>query len=106
MPLFAAFFGAFFQALGLFLAKLFAARLAMRLIGVGVLITLSAGLVTAFNEFISPLIAALFSTQYGQFLGLAFPPIAGTVLTGLLSLWLAVFTYRLKVRVVQATTGL
>lgn len=106
MPLFAALFGAFFQAFAVFLAKLFAARLAMRLIGVGVLITLSTGLVATFNQFISPLVAAIFSTSYGQFLGLAFPPIAGTVLTGLLALWLAVFTYRLKVRVVQATTGL
>lgn len=106
MPLFAALFAAFFQAFAVFLAKLFAARLAMRLIGVGVLITLAGGLLTTFNAFIAPLVGALFSSQYGQFLGLAFPPIAGTVLTGLLTLWLAVFTYRLKVRVVQATTGL
>lgn len=106
MPLFAALFTAFFQALGLFLAKLFAARLAMRLIGAGIIIGLASGLLAAFNSFIVPLVAALFSTQYGQFLGLAFPPIAGTVLTGLLTLWLAVFTYRLKVRVVEATTGL
>jgi len=70
-------------------------------INVGLRLTLIATLaasyflvVNAFNAFIGPLLAVLFSTEFGQFLGLAFPPAAGIVISGLLSLWSAVLTYR------------
>lgn len=43
--------------------------------------------VTAFTTFISPHLATLFATSYGQVIGLAFPPIAGTVLVGVVGLW-------------------
>lgn len=74
MPLFAALFSALFSSLGIFLAKMFAAKLAIRIAGVAVLVALSGGLVTTFNAMIVPLLSLLFNTQYGQFIGLAFPP--------------------------------
>lgn len=43
--------------------------------------------VGGFSAFISPLLSLLFNTQFGQFIGLAFPPIAGTVLSGYVTLW-------------------
>lgn len=43
--------------------------------------------VLGFTTFIAPLIGALFSTSYGQVIGMAFPPIAGTIIVGLGSLW-------------------
>lgn len=106
MPLFAAFFGALFSSLGVFLAKMFAAKLAIRVLGVGALTALAAGLVTTFNNAIAPLMAQLFSTQYGQFLGLAFPPIAGTCLSVYFSVMLAVATYRMQARAVSLTAGM
>lgn len=106
MPLFAAFLGSLFSALGLFLAKIFAAKLALRLIGVTAITGLSAGLMFMFNTMIAPLVQAAFTTSYGQFLGLAFPPIAGTVLATYFAAWLAVQTYRLKVRAVALTTNI
>lgn len=106
MPLFAAFFGALFSSLGVFLAKIFAARLAIRVLGVGALTALSAGLVTTFNGFIAPMVANLFSTQYGQFLGLAFPPVSGTVITVYFTAVLAVATYRMQTRAVMLTSGM
>lgn len=106
MPIFAAFFGALFSALGVFLAKMFAAKLAIRVLGVAALTALGAGLLTTFNNAIVPLVAALFQTSYGQFLGLAFPPISGTVITVYLSAMLAVATYRLQARAVTLTAGM
>lgn len=106
MPIFAAFFGALFSALGVFLAKMFAARLALRLIGVAALTAMSGALMVTFNNMIAPLVQAAFSTTYGQFLGLAFPPIAGTVLTLYFSAWLAVQTYRMQARAVALTASM
>lgn len=106
MPIFAAFFGALFSALGVFLAKMFAAKLAIRVLGVTALTALGAGLLATFNNAISPLVQQLFMTSYGQFLGLAFPPIAGTVITVYLSAMLAIATYRLQARAVSLTAGM
>lgn len=106
MPLFAAFFGALFSSLGVFLAKMFAAKLAIRLVAVGVLVSLATGLVSAFNGWIVPMLSMLFSTSYGQFLGLAFPPVAGTVMTVYMTAVLAVGTYRLKAHAVKVTANL
>jgi phosphotransferase system glucose/maltose/N-acetylglucosamine-specific IIC component len=106
MPIFAAFFGALFSSLAVFLAKMFAAKLAIRVLGVAALTALAAGLMTTFNNAISPLVQQLFQTQYGQFLGLAFPPIAGTVISVYLSVLLAIGTYRLQARAVTLTAGM
>jgi hypothetical protein len=106
MPLFAQFFGALFSALGGFLLKIFIARVAVRIAAVTLMMTLATGLFATFNVLISPWIAMVFNTQYGQFLGLLFPPISGTVLTALMTFWLAVNTYRLQQRAILATAGL
>lgn len=106
MPIFAAFFGALFSALGVFLAKLFAAKLAIRLAAVAVLVALATGLVNTFNGYISPLLHMLFNTSYGQFIGLAFPPISGTIITLYMSAVLAVGTYKLQARAVSLTGNL
>lgn len=70
------------------------ARYALALSAVVGLATLYVAAVAAFSAFISPLLGSLFSTQYGQFLGLAFPPVAGTVVAGLSGLWLGLMGYR------------
>lgn len=106
MPLFGALFSALFSALGVFLAKLFAAKLAIRIVAVGVLVSLASGLVGAFNGWIVPMLSLLFNTQYGQFLGLAFPPVAGTVMTTYMTAVLAVSTYKLQSRAVAVTANL
>lgn len=106
MPIFAALFGSFFSALGLFLAKIFAVKLSIRVVAVASLVALSNGLVTLFNSLVSPLIAQAFSTQYGQFIGLAFPPVSGTILTGYMTAILAISTYRLQARAISVTAGI
>lgn len=105
MPIFSALFTAFFSAFAIFIAKIFAAKIAIRALGVVVLTSLSVGLVTAFNVAVSPFVAAVFSTAYGQFLGLLFPPISGTVIVALLTFWTVVMVYRLQARAVSLTAG-
>lgn len=106
MTIFAQFFGALFSALGGFLLKLFAARVAIRITAVGIVMGLSGSMFVLFNTTIAPLIAQLFNTQYGQFLGLLFPPVSGTVITVLLSSWLAVATFMVQKRAVEITAGI
>lgn len=43
--------------------------------------------VVAWSVYISPLFSLLFSTGFGHVIGLAFPPIAGTVVAGYAALW-------------------
>jgi len=106
MPLFAALFSSLFSAFGVFLAKLFAGRLALRLMGVTALTALGAALLVTFNGYIAPLVAMAFTTSYGQFIGLAFPPVAGTVLTLYFTAWIAVQTYKLQARAVALTASM
>jgi len=105
MPIFAALFSAVSGAFGILIAKMFAARISIRAVGVAALIALTLGLVVAFNLAIAPFVQAVFSTQYGQFLGLLFPPIAGSVVAALMAFWLVVMTYRLQTRVVSLTAS-
>lgn len=106
MPLFAAFFGSLFSALSVFLAKMFAARLAIRVVGIFAMISIMGVLFKAFNDFIAPLVQQLFATEYGQFLGLAFPPVSGTIVTGLTALWMACATYSMQARAIKLTASL
>jgi len=61
--------------------------LMLRLAAIGVLAAAYVACLTGFALFIAPLLSALFNTAYGQVIGLAFPPIAGTILVGIVALW-------------------
>lgn len=106
MPLFAALLESLFLAIGKFLAKLFLAKIAIRVVAVTAIGALGTALMLIFNGFVAPLVAALFQTQYGQLLGLVFPPVAGTVISGLITLWAAATAYRLHVRAIQITANI
>ena len=106
MPLLAGLISTLFSALGAFLVKLFVAKLAIRIAAVAAIVAAGTALMTAFNGFVSPLVAAMFSSQYGQFLDLAFPPISGTCIAAFTGCWLACATYRLQVRAVNVTAGM
>jgi hypothetical protein len=106
MPALAALIPALFGALAGFLAKMFAVRLALRVSAVAALVACSALLMTTFNGVVAPLVAQAFSTQYGQFLGLAFPPVAGTCLAGIAAVWAACGLYKWQERVILVTAGM
>ena len=62
-------------------------------------------LMVAFHAFVEPLVAALFSTAYGQFLGLLFPPISGNIVAGMIALWVACTAYRLNIQAIRTVTN-
>ena len=64
-----------------------------------------ASLVGVFNAWIAPLVAQAFNTQYGQFIGLAFPPIAGSCLATLASAFLAIQVYKLGQRIATVSAS-
>jgi Family of unknown function (DUF5455) len=106
MPIFAAFFGALFSALGTFIAKIFAVKVSLRLIGVTAIIGLWTAALSFFNSQLAPLISSAFNTQYGQLLGLVFPPIAGTCIMVMIGALGYVQVYKLKRRFIEQTTGI
>ncbi len=62
-------------------------------------------LLAVMRSTVQPLMQAMFTTGYGQVIGLAFPPVAGTCLTAIASCWVACAVYRMHVRIVQATAS-
>lgn len=106
MPLLAGLISTLLTQLAGFFLKVFLARAAIRAVGVAALVGLAYGLVAAFNGYLSPLISQLFNTQYGQFLGLAFPPVAGSCISVIVAAVGTVYVYRLKVRYVHMTAGI
>jgi len=106
MPIFACLISTFFSALSVFLANRFAARVATRLAALGTMATLGTALIVAFNAVVAPLVAGIFAHEYGQLLGLAFPPIAGTCIGGFTSLWLACMPYKFNIQAVKLTANI
>lgn len=62
-------------------------------------------LMTGFNLLVTPFVAAMFATQYGQFIGLAFPPISGTCIAGMGTAWGACALYKLKVQSIKMSAS-
>jgi hypothetical protein len=106
MPLLGALLSTLFTALGGFLLKMFIAKVAIRAAAVVAITAAGAALMATFNQLIAPLVAAAFSTTYGQFLGLAFPPVAGTCIAAFTAVWGGCMTYKLQVRAISVTAGL
>jgi uncharacterized membrane protein required for colicin V production len=64
-----------------------------------------AALMLMFNTLVAPLVQAMFSTQYGQFLGLAFPPMAGTCLAAIAAAWGGCALYKLKIQSIKMSAS-
>lgn len=105
MPLLASLLSGLFSALGVFFVKAIGFRLPVRLAAVAAIAALATALLALFNGAIAPLVAQAFSTQYGQFIGLAFPPVAGTVMASYFACFLALITYRLQAKAVAITAS-
>lgn len=64
-----------------------------------------AALMATFNYLVAPLVGAMFSTQYGQFLGLAFPPMAGTCMASIGTAWGSCALYKLKMQSIKMSAS-
>lgn len=105
MPLLAALWSAVVGGMASFIALLWAKKLAVAVLAVAAFAASFTVLIAAFNMLVAPLVGAMFSTQYGQFIGLAFPPIAGTCLTSLATCWCACALYKLKIQSIKMTAS-
>lgn len=93
MPLFALFFGGVMSGFASFLATFLTRKVAVVSAALIALGTITGALLLGFNTLVTPLVAQMFSSQYGQFMGLAFPPVAGTCLAALGTGWAACTLY-------------
>lgn len=105
MPMLAALLVGWFTRFFSFLVAEVGFKWAIRITIVAAVAAVYVGLVTLFNTTISPLLSALFATSYGTVIGLAFPPIAGTVVTGLAVLWAAKVGYSYLERMASLIVG-
>lgn len=105
MPLLAALIKACFGTVFGFLAAMLGAQTAVRVAAVASIGALYIASVTAFSLVIAPWIGSVFSTQYGQLLGLLFPPVAGTVIAALYTYYMGVVTYRYIVSLTKIAAG-
>lgn len=105
MPVLAALLVGWFTRFFSFLIAQIGFNWAIRVTIVSAVALVYVSLVVLFNTTISPLISSLFSTSYGTVIGLAFPPIAGTVVTSLSLLWVAKVGYSYLERMASLIVG-
>lgn len=105
MPILAALWASIATAITSFLTRVLAGQISFRLFTLTTFFILSASIVGFFNAAISPLASNIFNTQYGQFLGLAFPPVAGTCVATLLGAIVFAVAYRFKMQFLRTAAG-
>ena len=105
MPILAGLFMSLFGGIAAFLIEFVTKKIAVAgaaVLAFGVALGI---LMAVFNSIVSPLVATLFATSYGQFIGLAFPPIAGTCLSAISSMWGVCALYKLKMQSIKLTAS-
>lgn len=105
MPLLAQLIGSLLGGLVTWLAQVFTKQVAVRVTAGAALVVIVAALMAVFNLHVAPLVAQAFATSYGQVIGLAFPPVAGTCLATITTVWLACASYKLQQRVIGMSAG-
>lgn len=88
-----------------FLAGIFGARNATRILAAGTLATIYLSCVLVFTAMIGPWFLALVTTSYGALLGLLFPPVAGTVVGALMAYRTCVVGVRYTSRLLKMAVG-
>lgn len=105
MPLLGALIANLFGGVITGLAASFTKKVANTAIAVTALVAAGAALMVLFNTTVAPLAASMFGTAYGQFIGLAFPPISGTCVAAYIAVWVGCNTYKLVQRTVAVSAG-
>lgn len=105
MPLLAALWATIVGAFASFIAQIWAKKVLVVGLAITAFATAFAALIAVFNMLVVPLCAAMFATQYGQFMGLAFPPMAGTCLASIGTCWGACALYKLKMQSIKMSAS-
>jgi len=105
MPILGGLLVSLFTGLGGLFSAIFGAQIAVKLAAVAAFIGFGVVLLGVFNTLVAPIAAAVFSTGFGQVLGLAFPPIAGTCLAAVAAVWAACGLYGIQRRALSMVAG-
>ena len=105
MPLLAGLIGSLIGGLANFFAQMFVKKVAITAVAVLAFAAALLVLMAVFNGLVAPLVQSMFSTSFGQFIGLAFPPIAGTCMTSIATAWGACALYKLKVQSIKMSAS-
>lgn len=101
MALLGALFVSLASGLATFFVQFLTRKLAIAAAAVAAFGAVTVALLAGFNGLVSPLVAQLFSTSYGQVLGLAFPPVAGTCMAAIGLCWSACTLYKWQVKAIS-----
>lgn len=101
MPLLGALLVSLASGIASFFVQFLTRKLAVATAAVAALGLVTVALLAAFNGLVAPLVAQLFSTSYGQVLGLAFPPVAGTCMAIIGACWSACTLYKWQVGAIK-----
>lgn len=105
MPLLGALLSSLAGGIASLFALIWAKKISVTAIAVIAFAAALTALMATFNLLVTPLIQEMFSTSLGQFIGLAFPPLAGTCLASLGTCWGACALYKLKVQAVKMSAS-
>jgi len=105
MPILGGLLVSLFTGLGGLFSAIFGAQIAVKLAAVAAFIGFGVVLLGVFNTLVAPIAGAVFSTGFGQVLGLAFPPIAGTCLAAVAAVWAACGLYGIQRRALSMVAG-
>jgi len=94
MPLLGTLLVALFGGVASWFAQFFARKVAIAATYVTVLATIYVALLVVMRGVLGPLAAELFSYQWAGWMGLAFPPVAGTCMSALAVTWAGCVLYR------------
>lgn len=89
---------------GLFVA-MFGAKWGVRIAAAVALASGYIACVLYWASLIMPWLTAILDTQFGYVVGLLFPPVSGTVLAGLVTLWTCVAVQKYTSTLVKLATG-
>lgn len=105
MPILASLMMSLFGGIAAFLIEFVTKKIAVAGAAVAAFAVSLGVLMTLFNAAVSPLVQAMFTTQYGQFIGLAFPPIAGSCMAAISTVWMGCALYKLKMQSIKMTAS-
>lgn len=98
MPLLGALLVTLAGGLADFLVKFMSGKLAIATAALAAFGIITVALLVAFNTLVAPLAQQAFSSEVGQFLGLAFPPVAGNCMFTMGAVWSACTLYAWQAR--------
>jgi len=98
MPVLGALLYSLLGGLAAFFVKFMTRKMAVISAAITALAVITGALLLTFNTVISPLAQQAFSNEVGQFLGLAFPPVAGTCIAAMGTIWAACTLYGWQLR--------